>query len=255
MPDKLAHLTTEQRASYHAMHVRMMAALTYERVTVAGQDALNEWERLRSAGRGWPVVIGDEEDLERIAEQFSIDDLFMGGSTRPRSWEEILAAAKTIRFPQDLRKWPGAYRAEDLHAALGEWPDPDGNDDLGLTVATDPVSGKVKDKVHILLLPTARSWEVPAYLRWGNWNACPPPEYHVAALREWHDRFGADLVGINGDTMNVRVRTRPKDRGRSLALARDLYGYCPDIVDQGVETIAALAATLMGSDWWYLWWD
>jgi hypothetical protein len=122
-------------------------------------------------------------------------------------------------------------------------------------VALDLVSGNFHDRVHILLLPTRNGWEAPAYLRWGDWNACPPPEYHVAALRHWHQRFGAELVGINGDTMNVKARTRPKDREQSLKLARDLCGYCPDIVDQGVGSIAALAAGLMASDWWYLWWD
>ena len=54
--------------------MRMMAALSYERVTAAGADALAEWERLRSAGRGWPIVVGDDDALERIADQFSMAD-------------------------------------------------------------------------------------------------------------------------------------------------------------------------------------
>lgn len=166
---------------------------------------------------------------------------------------QILAAANGIRFPADLRKWPGAYGPEDLRAPLGAWPT-GGDGGVGLSVALDPISGGIRDKVHILLLPAEHGWEVPAYLRWGNWNACPPAEYHVAALRDWHDRFGADLVEINGDTMNVRVRNPPKDRTQALALARDLYGYCPDIVDQGVGSISALAAGLM-TPWWYFWWD
>ena len=124
-----------------------------------------------------------------------------------------------------------------------------------MSVALDLASGKFHDKVHMFLLPTKHSWEAPAYLRWGNWNACPPPEYHVSALRDWHDRFGADLIGISGDTMNVRVKADLKDRKQALTLAHDLYGYCPDIVDQGVGSITALAAGLMASDWWYFWWD
>ncbi|MFV0624448.1 DUF4253 domain-containing protein [Sphingomonas sp. ac-8] len=242
---------------------KMMAALPYERTTVPGAEALAEWERLRAGNSGWPVVVGDDDSLARIAEQFSIDDPAVFGRSpipmpSPRSPEAILKLAAKIRFPDDLQDWGGAYSAEDLLAPQGEWPADmaeHGTDAaVGLTVATD-LAGKVLDRVHLLRTPARLSWEVPAYLRWGDWNACPPPEYHVAALRLWHERYGAELVGINGDTMNVRVRRRPATREEAMDLARQLYGYCPDIVDQGVGTLSALAATLMTSDWWFFWWD
>jgi hypothetical protein len=171
-----------------------------------------------------------------------------------RSPKDILAAAARLRFPADLQKWSGAYRPQDLRAPEGAWP---AAVDVqpGPTLISDVISGKVHERVHIVLLPTASGWEAPAYLRWGGWNACPPPEYHVAALRRWHEASGAVLVGVNGDTMNLRATTRPRDRAAARALAREQYGYCPDIVDQGVSTISALAAELMASDWWHLWWD
>lgn len=259
MAPDLSHLTPEQRAKYEAMRARTLAALTYERVTVPGEDALAEWERLKVSDRGWPVVVGSDEDLDRLADQFSVDDAAVTQVTVPgasaRSPERILAASNKIRFPADLRKWSGAYQADDLRAPVGDWPSKVDAAGPQLSMALDLASGKFYDKVHILLLPTKRSWEAPAYLRWGGWNACPPPEYHVAALREWHHRFGVDVVGINGDTIDVRAPSVLKDRKEALALARDMYGYCPDIVDQGVGTISALAAELMASTWWYLWWD
>jgi hypothetical protein len=251
--------TSEQLAQSEAMHARMMAALGFERVAVPGDHALAEWERLKAVGRGWPVVIGNDEDLERIADQFSIDDPSISGdvaaTARPRSATEILAAAEKINFPADLRRWPGAYLPEDLRAPLGDWPAKPDPNAIGLSVATDILSGRFHDKVHILLIPAKFGWEVPAYLRWGDWNACPPPEYHVAALRRWHDRYGVDLVGINGDMMNLRASRPPGDRKEAVALAREVYGYCPDIVDQGMGSISALAASLTHDDWWYLWWD
>jgi hypothetical protein len=248
----------EQRAEQEAIP-RMMAALKFERVTVPGAQALAEWERLKGAGRGWPVIIGGDEDLARIADQFTMSDPAVSGAAIPgeilRSPAEILTAANRLHFPDDLRKWPGAYQPGDLRAPVGEWPSEVGPILPGPSIATDILSGKVLDRVHILLIPARFSWEVPAYLRWGDWNACPPPEYHAAALRTWHAEFGADLVAINGDTMNLRVANRPKTRAAALALAQDQYGYCPDIVDQGVASTAALAATLMASDWWFFWWD
>jgi hypothetical protein len=237
----------------------MIAALKYERITVPGHQALAEWERLKAAGRGWPVVIGGDEDLERIADQFSMNDPTVSGAAMPgtelRSSEEILAKATTIKFPGDLRKWPGAYQPQDLRAPVGDWPAAVKTDQPGLSVALDLVSGATLDNVHLLLIPCNAGWEVPAYLRWGDWNACPPPEYHVAALRHWNHRYGADLVGINGDTINLLAARSPATREAAMALAREQYEYCPDIVDQGVGSISALAASLMSSPWWYLWWD
>lgn len=241
------------------MHARMMAAFKYERITVPGSEALTEWEKLKGAGRGRPVIVGSDEDFERIADQFTMADPAVSGTTIPglslRSPDEILAAAKTLRFPADLRKWSGAYKPGDLTAPIGSWPSKASNDPPGPTVATDIISGKFYNRVHIILIPTGSSWEVPAYLRWGDWNTCPPPEYHVAALRTWHEQFGVELVGLNGDTMNLRAARRPTTRQQSIALAKDQYAYCPDIVDQGVGTVSELAATLMSSAWWYLWWD
>src|SRR5262252_1726632 len=54
----------------------------------------------------------------------------------------------------------------------------------------------------------------------GHWNACPPPAYHVAALRKWHDRYGAELLGIDGDTLNLRVWRKPATHEEALELAR-----------------------------------
>lgn len=223
--------------------------LPYEVVTVAGAEAEAEWRRLRGAGRGRPVVIGGDETLAQIAE--------MLGANAASAPAEILKAAAALRYPDALGSWPGAPAAEDLRAEEGAWPGemPAGAAMPGLMVATDLASGAPLPQVHILLIPTDKSWEVPAYLRWGGWNACPPPEVHVAALKAWHERYGAELVGLTGDQLNLRVARRPAERAEALGLARDFYRYCPDLVDQGAGTLAPLAAGLMASDWWYFWWD
>ena len=253
-----ASLPPEHRAEYEAYVARMWAAFPYEHVTVPGADALAEWERLRAAGGGTPIVSGGDEGLAAIAEQFTMLDPQVAGTSafagQQRTPAEILKAAAALRFPGDLANWPGASREEDLRTPLGDWP-PESEAAPGLTIATDLQTGQPLDRVHILQLPAATSWEVPAWLRWGDWNACPPPEHHVAALRSWHERYGAELVAIDRDTMNLRVRRRPSNREEALALAREQYRCCPDIVDQGVGSLSALAAGLMAGDWWFFWWD
>ncbi|MEM9496172.1 MAG: DUF4253 domain-containing protein [Pseudomonadota bacterium] len=143
---------------------------------------------------------------------------------------------------------------DDYEPEMGRWPWLKPRE-AGLSVAYDVLSGKPLPSVNIVLIPTDDWTEAPAYLRWGNWNDNPPPEYHVAALRSWRDRYGAELVGLSHDVMNIRVVNKPGTRDEAVELAREHYAYCSDIVDQGTGTFAPLAASLKANKWWYFWWD
>jgi Domain of unknown function (DUF4253) len=147
-----------------------------------------------------------------------------------------------------------AMQREPHDPPLGEWPASSGPS-AGLSVAYNILTGEPLPKVYIGLAATDDWTTIPAYLRWGGWNDCPAAEYHVVAMRTWRDRYGIELIGMSFDTINLRVAAKPKTREEALALARDQYIYCADIVDQGVQTYSALAADLMANDWWYFWWD
>jgi hypothetical protein len=235
----------------------------FEIVETTGENALAQWEQLKAAGRGVPVIVGD---IAGILEPFSADQ-----SATRRPVQETLAAANAIRFPEGLFKMrrdekaaalemlrkldPSSDSEDDDHEPpLGEWPAAT-SESPGLSVAYDVQTGQPLAKVHIVLVPTADPTTVPAHLQWGHFNDCPAPEYHVAALRHWRDRYGAELVGLDRDTLNLRVARRPTSRDEAIDLARLQYAYCNDIVDQGLDDLSALAATLMADDWWFFWWD
>lgn len=177
-----------------------------------------------------------------------------------------LAADPEMPLPQIIDTNSGevrAYSREEMIAAmeqepheppLGEWPASPGPS-TGLSIVDDFRTGKPFAKVYIGLAPTDDWTTIPAWLRWGGWNACPAAEYHVAAMRTWRDRYGAELIGMSSDTINLRVAAKPKTRDEALALARDQYVYCNDIIDQGYPNYSTLAADLMANDWWYFWWD
>lgn len=212
-------------------------------VTVHGNEALATWTKLRAAGEGYPVIIGPDEDIAYLREGIT--------HVEERSAETLLAAAAPLTFPASLQ----AKRAEDNPEAspeLGTWPDHIQTTDL--TVIAH-YTGRIYDRVHIAILPCTNGWEAIAHLRWGGWNENPSAEYHVAALKSWHERYGADLIGCSHDVLNLRVARRPATRDEALALARQQYLYCNDVVDQGAETLSNLAAVLMASDWWFFWWD
>ncbi len=54
-----------------------------------------------------------------------------------------------------------------------------------------------------------------------------------------------------GDGRAVMAAYR-EARGRG---AREQYAWCPDIVDQGCESVGVLADTLAQSTVWFFWWD
>jgi len=47
------------------------------------------------------------------------------------------------------------------------------------------------------------------------------------------------------------------DMQEHMDAAVELYGFCPDVIDQGPEdaTVGALADVLRQSTVWYFWWD
>lgn len=226
----------------------------YPTYKVAGADALSTWARLKEAGDGYPLIVGPPDTAELVAEFAELN----AGVT-----DSVLAAAEAVDFPRDLLdrhiaglKAAAAEFGETYGDAyrVGTWPShvvPNRGGEL----TRDVLSQVPYPEILIIVLPTRDSAEAIAMLRYGGWNACPPPEEHVAAFRSWRERFGFELVCVGPDLIEGRVRRRPADQQTALALARELFAYCPDIVDQGTDDLATLAAILMVSDWWFFWWD
>ncbi|HEY0625945.1 MAG TPA: DUF4253 domain-containing protein [Allosphingosinicella sp.] len=237
-----------------------MKDLPFRQFSTTGARALAEWERLRAAGGGWPIIVGGEHEAKALAANFE--------AGRPTSVEDILQRAENLNHRQALaeevarsdaayRKWAADNNEgveEEPDPELGEWPE-EPIFTSGPILARDIVTMEPLELVPLLLVPAQQGWQVPAHVKFGDFNACPPPHVHVAALRAWQERYGAELVSLGGATMELRVKKRPKTREEAVELAWEQYRYCPDIVTQGVGDIYPLAAVLMASDWWYFWWD
>ncbi|WP_279361754.1 DUF4253 domain-containing protein [Xanthomonas sacchari] len=74
----------------------------------------------------------------------------------------------------------------------------------------------------------------------------------MVRYRAWDARYGLVLVGAGEDWLEVELRSPPPDWD---AFAREVYAFCPDTVDQGVESVEALAAQMRQSRSVFLWWD
>ena len=216
-------------------------------ISVTGEKAIEELNRLQleftSSGL-WPILIGDDQELERVEE---------GLEDSSESPNEILAASATIHaekwFEERTSQDPELYQCED-----GDWPDVDPGE-IGIVTHLSISGSKPKKKVSIALLAIDNSFDAFAHLNWGGWNDCPFPQDHCAIHRYWRAKYGSEVVSITGDIVQCVVSNPPRDREAAMLLAREQYRYCYDIVDQGTGTIAALAASLINAGTWYFWWD
>ena len=207
-------------------------------------DRLSELRALGRRESFIPIIISSSEDLVSLIDQQELNE---------RTTEEYLQAAESM----DVSQWLVQRRESDpeaFQADEGDWPT---DAAPPTTLAACHQLGSVKPRPHVFIarIPALNSWQIPAYLRYGNWNDCPDADVHVALARWWNKRFGAEIIAVTADTIEFDVANPPRDRETALALAREHYLYCADIVDQGCGTVSTLAATILNGRYWYFWWD
>ena len=238
----------------------MTSDFPYPLTEVSPPEALAVLERLSRTPGQSGLIVGTGESVELLAETFvpPPGDRQAGVPAQPGP-TEILTSAASLRFPADYEVFLRTLAADDgeLEPEEGIWPDA-GFETLGVEdaiVGLASAGGAGTDKLFVATLPTNDPAEAPAYLHYGGWNAYPPADHHVAALRSWQRRYGARLVAMTSDIVVLSVERPVTDPDEALTLARELYRYCPDSVDQGTGTVQILAAGLIGATAWGFWWD
>ncbi len=215
--------------------------LAYDVVQIPVSDLESAFNGLREQGRAegfTPVILSDPDAATWVS----------GG--RPPV-EEILREAAQI----DVPAWLAAEAARPTDVERGDWPtDVEHNRGIGMSLRMD-LQGRTDTQATVVKVPTAISWEVPAYLEFGGWNACPSAAHQVAIARYWHERYGGDIACVGSDTIEYTVSAPPSDRRGAEDLAWEQYWFCPDIVEQGTFTICRLAAGLLNTNSWFFWWD
>lgn len=252
------------------------------RLVVAGTEAVSTWERLAALTPQtglWPLLVGPDEDVELLlrfrSENRQQEKTLLRNALRiqAEAWFDHMHRAHIQSLRESLADIKQYYRehpdAEDSDSAhyrnllqrrgryqgiprgeRSDWP-PDDTDLVTVyNFKPEPLA-----EVHLLLVPSKQSWRIPIAVRLGSWNACPSPEEHAAVLRNWEERFQAEIIGIHYDILELRVQRPPRGWRAALQLAREQYIYCEDIVDQGTRTLERLAESLINANYWYFWWD
>jgi Domain of unknown function (DUF4253) len=244
MRDHLEPLDRYERLGVHLGTLRRACVIT-ETLPVwtlqPARDPLACWRRLRAVHDRtglWPFLAGTQL-VERL-------------------WQQATGEHDPAAISRGLAMDAGAWLAE--RAAWADTPDP-------ATVRVDPaaaaraaaaepqVACSVRDTV-IGLVQARHGYEVPGLLSWiGAVNVDVDPAHHVAVLRCWQQRYGAELVTLTFDQIELLVARPPQDPAAIARVAVEMMGYCPDLVLQGFDGVEALAAEMAPRRCWSFWWD
>ncbi|MFG2090699.1 MULTISPECIES: DUF4253 domain-containing protein [unclassified Spirillospora] len=77
----------------------------------------------------------------------------------------------------------------------------------------------------------------------------------AAVLRSWEERFGARVVGLGFNTLEVSVAAPPVTTRHAVHVAAEHWAFCPDILFQGPGSLAGYAEEIRGKTNWSFWWD
>lgn len=202
--------------------------------------AMLEWWRqlrmLHDRTGWWPLLLGDPNDW--LFDEWSDADA-----------DGDAEIARGFALDVDAR----------LAQVVADFPSWDGEPPRG---PARPVTSATRDDVPlgaapglVGLVPAAAGHEVPGLVAWtGAANHRLVGADHVAVLRRWHDRWGAELVGLGQSELDVVVSRPPEDEADVLAVAAEQYRYCPDVVEED-GAIEVFAARQVRGHAWHFWWD
>lgn len=74
----------------------------------------------------------------------------------------------------------------------------------------------------------------------------------LARLKKWHALAPFTITGAGEEWIEATFIKQPADMH---AFAKEVYTFCPDIVDQGTGDVNALADEMKNHNTLYLWWD
>jgi hypothetical protein len=76
-----------------------------------------------------------------------------------------------------------------------------------------------------------------------------------AVVRGWEDRFGARVVGLGFDTLELSVAAPPTTFRHALRVAAEHATFCPEVIVQGPGTLTGHAEEIRDARFWSFRWE
>lgn len=123
-------------------------------------------------------------------------------------------------------------------------------DDLAQEIVTDP--DQVRLNLRLGLVAADCGADALTGIGWtGPINQTNDTAEISAVVRSWEQRFGARVVGLGFDTLDLSVAAPPATTAQALRLAAEHAAFCPD----NVENLRDYAELLLVATRWSFWWD
>jgi len=120
----------------------------------------------------------------------------------------------------------------------------------------DEAVASLTEPMRIGLVVASRPADALVSIGWqgaGNYHETAAPL--TAVLRSWEERFGATVMHVGFDTVDLLVERPAPSQQAALAVAAEHFAFCMDNIYQGVGSISEYARELTGATRWSFWWD
>jgi len=253
--DQIKSVLVQAGVAFTALEeMRLAWGQTIYRVAVPHGTAFASWRTLRgrvSQTAHWPVITRHGREL------------YAPSAYAPA---EVLAAAAAIDLDAWIAQRNDAAAFENREETLGQWPDWLDPDDLADYDPEDYLALSemfvIPDEppVSIDLVPVQEGWQVFTLMAppGGDSQHDNSPALHLALHQRWSDLYGAELVAMTTDALELFVARPPAVPQAAVQVAWEHFAYCHDAVYQGfddVGSITELAARYLRRRAWHFWWD
>lgn len=228
----------------------IIAKLGCDCLIIEGNDAEGIMERYHQA-----LIEGKREGytpLIIILSDLMVEMFDIGAENTNNDRETIIASAKDINVKVLFKRF-----LDDV-MPMDEDEDEDITGEFSMEEQIHQlisIQDLKNEKVILAKIPTNNPWEAAAWVPMGGFNECPLPEEQVAIFKYWYEKYGAVPALVTHDVWEFFVENPPETQEVAESLAWEQFGFCSDIVWQGVGTVNGLAGTLIHSSVWYFWWD
>jgi hypothetical protein len=234
----------------------------YQVVEIPGATALETYNKLLKEGRTkgfWPVLLGDLNGLRA----FKVPEVWP--AFQPVA-QEILQASLEVLVQSQIEAVKAAdIKSEEFYAKEYENEletdetvknaPAETHEKAEIWAHKDPYQGTPLEKVWLAIIPTTKSYEVPAYLNWPGTEATPSPDVQVAFLKTWNERYGAEVVAVMDNHFQIIVARPPATYEEALPLAYEQLAFCDNILDERYNSVRWLAKDLVGAKVWIISWE
>lgn len=119
-----------------------------------------------------------------------------------------------------------------------------------------PPDCPIVQQAEIVLVPTSVPWQVFAYHPFGGWNFCPWPDEQLSMLREWHRRYGAEVVSRGFDRYELFVPNPPRTRSDAELLGREIQYFAEEYpFERPMRDDSDWVEAARTVHYWTFWWD